>query len=217
MTKDNAVEFKSVRKDFGKFNVFEDLSADIPAGKITGIIGANGAGKSILLRMICGLVKPTSGQISVFGQRIGLDADFPPHTGALIDEPGFLPNLSAYRNLKLLADISGKADAERIIEVLSIVGLEKEYQQPVRTYSAGMRKRLGIAQAIMEEPRLLILDEPTDSIDQAGWKDIYEYLIDMKENGTTIILTSNKQDEINILCDRAFFLENKNLSPLIIL
>jgi ABC-2 type transport system ATP-binding protein len=214
MNDNNVVEIISVRKDFGKVTLFDNLTFSIPAAKITGIIGANGAGKSILLRMICGLVKPTSGQITVFGKRIGSDVSFPQCTGALIDEPGFLSNLSAYQNLKLLADISGKADHDRILEVLDIVGLAKERNQAVRTFSVGMRKRLGIAQAILEQPSLLLLDEPTDSIDQDGWKDIYEYLVDLKENGVTIILTSNKRDEVNILCDHAFLLEDKKLSTL---
>ncbi len=214
MNNDNAVELISIRKDFGKINLFDGLTLFIPAAQITGIIGANGVGKSILLRMICGLVKPTAGRIIVFGKRIGIDADFPPRTGALIDEPGFLPDISAYRNLKLLAEVSGRASHDRILEVLCIVGLERERDQAVRTFSLGMRKRLGIAQAIMEKPALLLLDEPTDSIDQTGWKDIYAYLIGMKENGTTILLTSNKQDEINILCDQAYLLKDKKLATL---
>ncbi|NPV41832.1 MAG: ATP-binding cassette domain-containing protein [Anaerolineae bacterium] len=216
MKNENVVELISIRKSFGEKMLFDGLTFSIPAAAITGIIGANGVGKSILLHMICGLVKPNSGRISVFGKCIGSDVDFPPRTGALIDEPGFLPDLSAYSNLKLLADISGKASPNRILEVLSIVGLQRERDQAVRTFSAGMRKRLGIAQAILEKPALLLLDEPTDSIDQAGWRGIYEYLIELKEEGTTILLTSNKQDEINILCDQAFLLENRNLSPITI-
>ena len=208
------LELHEIKKDFNKITVFENIDLFIPqGGSIVGISGPNGAGKSILLRIICGLVKPTRGQVMVFGNRIGIDCDFPPRTGALIDVPGFLTEYSAQKNLNLLAAISGKADRTRIKEVMSIVGLDVKNTQPVHTYSVGMRKRLGIAQAILEEPQFLILDEPTDSIDQAGWKNIYEYLIRLKEQGTTILITSNNLDEITILCDQAYILKEKHLFP----
>lgn len=209
----SAVELNAIGKVFRSHTVFEDISLTVPQGNITGISGPNGAGKSILLRIICGLVQPTSGQVSVFGQRIGRDADFPARTGALIDAPGFVPNWSAEKNLRMLAEINGKVDAQRIAQVLSIVGLAENSRQPVGTFSVGMQKRLGIAQAILDEPDLLLLDEPTDSIDQDGWKGIYEYLIALKESGTAILLTSNKLDEINILCDQAYLLKDKKLTP----
>ena len=210
----SAVELNAIEKVFRDHTIFEDINLVIPQGNITGISGPNGAGKSMLLRIICGLVQPTSGAVRVFGQRIGPDADFPARTGALIDAPGFVPNWSAEKNLRMLAEINGKIDAERVAEALSIVGLAENSRQPVRTFSVGMQKRLGIAQAILDKPDLLLLDEPTDSIDQEGWKDIYEYLIALKENGTAILLTSNKFDEINILCDQAYLLKNKKLTPL---
>ena len=210
----SAVELNLVGKQFDGHTVFENVHLSIPRGSITGIIGPNGIGKSILLRLICGLVKPSRGQVHVFGQRVGIDVDFPDKTGALIDMPGFIPEWSAYKNLKMLADISGQADKTRIQEALAITGLEKDSHQRVRNFSVGMRKRLGIAQAILEQPDLLLLDEPTDSIDQSGWKAIYEYLLELKEKGTAILLTSNKSDEINILCDQAFLLERTGLKTL---
>ena len=209
----SAVELNAIGKVFRNHTIFEDIDLAIPQGNITGISGPNGAGKSMLLRIICGLVQPTSGEVRVFGQRIGREADFPARTGALIDAPGFVPNWSAKKNLRMLAEINGKVGAERVAEALSIVGLAENSRQPVRTFSVGMQKRLGIAQAILDKPDLLLLDEPTDSIDQDGWKGIYEYLIDLKENGTAILLTSNKFDEINILCDQAYVLKDKQLTP----
>jgi ABC-2 type transport system ATP-binding protein len=209
----SAVELNAIGKVFRNHTIFEDINLTIPQGNITGISGPNGAGKSMLLRIICGLVQPSSGEVRVFGQRIGRDADFPARTGALIDAPGFVPNWSAEKNLRMLADINGKADAQRITEVLSIVGLAENSRQLVGTFSVGMQKRLGIAQAILDKPDLLLLDEPTDSIDQDGWKGIYEYLIALKESGTAILLTSNKFDEINILCDQAYVLKDKQLTP----
>ena len=206
-----AIILKKVSKVFGKTVVFENINLNVPAGSITGISGPNGAGKSILLRMICGLVKPTRGEIFVLGRHIGVDAEFPPSTGALIDSPDFLANESARKNLELLAKISGNADNKRVEEVLNTVGLDVNDKRPVRVYSVGMRKRLGIAQAILEKPRVLILDEPTDAIDQVGWKDVYEYLIGLKDEGTTILFSSNNLDEIAILCDQAYVLQDKQL------
>ena len=211
----DVIELKAIKKSFGRKTVFENLNLAIPPASITGICGPNGAGKSILLRIICGLVKPTQGEVWVLGKQVGIDCDFPPLTGALIDTPGFLSRYSAKKNLRLLAAISQRADNERIDEVLAIVGLDVNDQRPVRTYSGGMKKRLGIAQAILEDPQLLILDEPTDAIDQAGWKNIYEYLIKLKERGATILLTSNNLDEITILCDQAYMLQAGNLAPIL--
>lgn len=210
------LELRGITKRFKHMVVFEDIDLEIlPGGSINGIIGPNGAGKSMLLRIICGLVKPSRGQVVVLGEQVGVDCDFPSRTGALIDIPGFLPAYSAQRNLRLLADVSGSVDQNRIAEVLSIVGLNHKNTQPVSTYSVGMRKRLGIAQAILEQPELLLLDEPTDSIDQAGWKSVYEYLIQLKEAGTTILLTSNNLDEITILCDQTFLLKDRHLAPVL--
>ena len=207
------LELQKISKSFKKTKIFKDIDLQIlSGGSITGIIGPNGAGKSMFLRIICGLIKPTHGVVMVMGSRVGIDCDFPPRTGALIDIPGFLPAYSAQKNLKILADIGGTVDQKRIDEVLSIVGLDKKNTQPVSTYSVGMRKRLGIAQAVLEEPELLLLDEPTDSIDQAGWKNVYEYLIQLKEMGTTILLTSNNMDEITILCDRTYLLDQQHLT-----
>ncbi len=207
------LELNGITKRFNELTIFENIDLQIQPGSITGISGPNGAGKSILLRIMCGLVKPTRGQVTVFGNRIGIDCDFPPRTGAMIDVPGFLPGYSAQKNLRLLADINRTIDPSRINEVMSTVGLDVKNRQPVHTFSVGMRKRLGFAQAILETPDLLLLDEPTDSIDQAGWKNIYEYLIQLKERGTTILLTSNNLDEITILCDQAYILKEKQLLP----
>jgi ABC-2 type transport system ATP-binding protein len=207
----HAISLENVSKKFGKASVFEDVNLIVPTGSIYGISGPNGAGKSVLLRIVCGLVRPTGGHINVLGRRIGVDCEFPSHTGALIDAPGFLASYSGRKNLELLAKISGGATRNRIEEALSIVGLDPADKRPVRAYSNGMKKRLGIAQAILEKPQVLILDEPTDAIDQAGWKNVYEYLLELKETGTAILFTSNNLDEITILCDRAFVLDHKTL------
>ncbi len=217
MIKDSyVISLRNIGKVFGKTVIFEKVNLNVPAGSITGISGPNGAGKSILLRTICGLVRPTQGEVYVLGYQVGVMCEFPPDTGALIDTPGLLANESAKKNLELLAKISRGADERRIQEVLMIVGLDPNDDRPVRVYSNGMRKRLGIAQAILEKPKVLILDEPTDAIDQAGWKEVYEYLIQLKGEGTTILFSSNNLDEIAILCDQAYILQEKHLKPTVI-
>lgn len=207
----NAIKLINIRKDFGTHTIFDQVNMIVPTGVILGISGPNGAGKSILLRMICGLVKPTQGEVIVFGQKLGRDCEFAPSTGVLIDQPGILLDQSARTNLEILAGIRRSASAGRMDEVLQIVGLDPADTRPVRFYSNGMRKRLGIAQAILEKPRLLLLDEPTDAVDQAGWKDIYAYLLKLREDGTTILFSSNNLDEITILCDQAMVLSGGKL------
>ncbi len=212
MTETFAVSLRNIHKVFNNRVILDDISLDVPSGSITGISGPNGAGKSVLLRIICGLVKPTRGDVNVLGWQVGVNCDFPPDTGVLIDFPGFLAEKSARENLELLAKISRRADAARIREVLIITGLDPDDGRPVRVFSNGMQKRLGIAQAILERPKLVILDEPTDAIDQTGWKDVYEYLIQLKEEGTTILFSSNNLDEIAILSDQAYLLEGGRMN-----
>jgi ABC-2 type transport system ATP-binding protein len=211
-----AIHTTDITKHFGNKKVLDGINMNVPAGSIYGISGANGAGKSVLLRILCGWIIPDGGFIEILGEKIGVDTDFPPETGALVDMPGFLTQYSGYRNLEILARINNKIRSTDIAEAMHLVGLSPDDNAPVKTYSNGMRQRLGIAQAIMEKPRVLILDEPTDAIDQAGWKEIYQHLIRMKEEGTAILLSSNKLDEIAILCDAAFVLEYghlKEISP----
>lgn len=202
-----AIRVEHVNKVFGSKIVLDDINMTVPDGQIYGLSGPNGAGKSILLRILCGLMKPTSGTVTILGKRLGIDTDFPPSTGALIDTPGFLPQYSGWRNLKMLAAIQNKITHSDVEAAMLLVGLDPQDDLPVQAYSNGMRQRLGIAQAVMEKPRVLILDEPTDAIDQAGWRDVYQHLIELRESGTAILLASNNLDEIKILCDAAFILE----------
>lgn len=202
-----AIFVEHVSKVFKNKTVLDDISMTVPAGQIYGLSGPNGAGKSILLRILCGLMRPTNGTVTVLGKRLGVDTDFPPSTGALIDTPGFLPQYSGLRNLEMLAAIQNKITRPDIEAALLMVGLDPDDSLPVRSYSNGMRQRLGIAQAVMEKPQVLILDEPTDAIDQAGWRDVYQHLIELREGGAAILLASNNLDEIKILCDAAFILE----------
>ena len=202
---------KNIIKKFGSKTILNGIDFEMPAGKIYAICGANGSGKSVFLRILVGLMHPTQGQINIFGQGIGSEVEFPVFTGALIDHPGFLKNESGVRNLQLLAKISGKASTEKIYETMRFVGLDPQDKKFFKTYSVGMRQRLGLAQAIMENPKLLILDEPTAGLDFNGQRDLYNYLIQLRKQGKTILITSHSQGEVKLLCDKAFLLTEGKL------
>lgn len=203
---------QNVTKHFGQRRVLDGVDFTLPSGVIYGISGDNGSGKSVFLRILCGLVHPSNGQVEVFGQKIGAEVEFPPFTGVLIDSPGFLQSESGLRNLELLASIQGKVGREKIIQTLRFVGLDPFDRRPVSTYSTGMRQRLGLAQSVMEDPELLILDEPTNGLDFDGQREIYRHLIDLRQQGKTILITSHSRDEIKILCDKAFLLADGKLT-----
>ncbi|HNY83968.1 MAG TPA: ABC transporter ATP-binding protein [Anaerolineaceae bacterium] len=212
MTSNLIVEAKNVRKSFGGKLVLDGVDFDLPQGMIYAICGSNGSGKSVFLRNLIGLMLPDSGEIKVFGRRIGKEVEFAPDTGALIDQAGFLLNENALFNLMLLAKISGAASPQRVSEALRFVGLDPEDKMPVKAFSVGMRQRLGIAQAIMEDPKLLILDEPTAGLDFDGQREIYDYLIQLKQMGKTILFTSHNQNEIKLLCDRVYLMKSGKLT-----
>lgn len=195
------IAIKEVQLIIRKNEILKDISADFQRGKIHGLIGRNGSGKTMLMKCICGLVNPTSGKITVDGKRIGRDCDFPENTGIIIETPGFIPYYSGYKNLKLLADLRKKITHEDIKSTMEKVGLDPELKLHVRKYSLGMRQRLGLAQAIMENPDLLILDEPMNGLDKDGVKDMREYLLDLKEQGKTILIASHSAEDIDVLCD----------------
>jgi ABC-2 type transport system ATP-binding protein len=205
------IEVEKVSKTINNRQVLKDVSLQVPEGKIYGITGPNGSGKSMLLRVICGLVIPQSGRVDVFGYRIGTEKEFPPDTGALIETPGFLPGYSGMDNLSFLAMIRNQITRDEIAEVIRLVGLNPDDRRPVRVYSTGMRQRLGLAQAIMEKPKLLILDEPTNGLDRQGVADIHTLLMQFKQKGITILLTSHSREELKNLCDQIFWMENGKL------
>ena len=208
------IEIKNATKKFGNNIIFDDVNLKVTKGTIVGIVGHNGSGKSILFKIICGLIPLSQGRVVVRDKIIGKDIDFPPNIGVIIETPGFLPYLNGFQNLNQLASINNKIDTNRIYQVLELVGLSKENKASVSTYSLGMRQRLGIAQAIMEFPDILILDEPFNGLDKVGVASMRELIIYLRDNGTTILLASHQSNDIDLLCSEVYEFREKNLIKL---
>lgn len=198
------IEIKNLCKSFGDAQVLKNISMTLESGKIYGLVGRNGSGKTMLMKHILGLVKATSGQILIDGQEIGKDIDIPQNVGAIIETPGFLPEYSAFKNLKLLAMIRGKISDNQIKETLQLVGLNPTSKKHVGTYSLGMKQRLGLAQALMEDPDILLLDEPLSGLDNDGVKQMYQILLHQKKRGKLMVIASHSKEDIAILCDEVF-------------
>lgn len=195
------VEVSHIYKSFGKEQVLTDISFSIPAGSIYGVVGNNGSGKTVLMKCICGFMKCDKGTVFVNGRQVGREVDFPDRLGVIIETPGFIPGLSGYKNLKILADLKGRIGKTEIRETMRRVGLEPDLKKPVIKYSLGMRQRLGIAQAIMEDPCVLVLDEPFNGLDKYGVVEMRELLQSLKADGKAILLASHNAQDIEELCD----------------
>lgn len=200
-SKEYAIIVENVVKQFGEERVLKNVSHAFEKGKVHGIIGNNGSGKTVMFKCICGFMQPTEGRILVRGREIGKDVDFPEHIGIIIETPGFLAFKTGFRNLQILASLNNRIGREEIIRTIERVGLDPAMKKTVSKYSLGMRQRLGIAQAIMEDPDLLILDEPFNGLDKHGVADIRNIIMELKEQGKTILLASHNADDIRILCD----------------
>lgn len=182
MMQNTCVKIEHVTKRFGEDMVLQEVNLSLKTGNVYGIVGNNGSGKTVLMKCICGFLPVTTGTIFVFGKKIGHDVDFPESLGVIIETPGFLTQYTGFKNLEILADM----------------------KKPVGKYSLGMRQRLGIAQAIMEDPLFLILDEPFNGLDKHGVEEIRELLLDLKAAGKTILLASHNEEDIRILCDHVY-------------
>ncbi len=196
-----AVNIQNVSKDFGHERVVKNVSRNFEAGLIHGIVGNNGSGKTVLMKCICGFLLPTEGIVTVNGLHIGKDTDFPPDLGLIIETPGFLPHLSGMKNLEILASLRKRITLSEIAAAIRRVGLDPMLRKPVGKYSLGMRQRLGIAQAIMEDPSLLILDEPLNGLDKNGVRAMRQLIKELRDAGKTILLASHNQGDIDELCD----------------
>lgn len=198
---ENAIEIKHLFLNMNKKEILKDINISFEEGKIHGLIGRNGSGKTMLMKCICGFVRPSSGEILVRKKIVGKDEDFPSDLGIIIETPGFIPYYSGYKNLSLLAGLNRKIDKEAVRQSMRDVGLDPDLKLPVKKYSLGMRQRLGIAQAIMEKPSILLLDEPFNGLDKDGLEEMRKYLLTCRECGQTVILVSHSAEDIRILCD----------------
>ena len=198
---DIVIRVEGVYKRFGTDTVLKDVSRSFERGRIHGIVGNNGSGKTVLMKCICGFLIPDGGSITVNGERVGVDVDFPRDMGLIIETPGFLPNITGVKNLEILASLNKKIGLREIAAAIRRVGLDPLMKKPVGKYSLGMRQRLGIAQAIMEDPALLILDEPLNGLDKHGVREMRQLIKGLKEQGKTILLASHNQGDIDELCD----------------
>lgn len=200
------IEALKVSKSFQGTEVLKDVTIRCEAGTITGIVGRNGSGKSVFFKCLCGLMRFTSGEVYVNGKQIKDPKDMN-SIGFIIEEPGFLPQYTGYQNLKMLAYLKNEVGKARILEVLDKVGLTENRNKKVGKYSMGMKQRLAFAQAIMEDPSILILDEPTNGLDKSGLKDIRALIAELKNQGKVILLASHNKEDILSLCDKVYEME----------
>ncbi len=198
------IQLTNISKTFGKQTVLQPLTMGFEEGMIHGIIGRNGSGKTVLMKMILGILHPTTGTVIVGDKRIGKDVDFPESAGAIIETIEFIPYMSAYQNLADIAAMRGNLSKTQIKEVLEMVGLGNVGRKHVSKFSMGMRQRLAIAQAVMESPKILILDEPMNGMDEKGVEEMRRLILARKAAGTTIILSSHNIEDIRILCDQVY-------------
>lgn len=202
------VKIKNLSKTIKGKTVLENINIELHKGKIYGFKGINGSGKTMLFRAICGLIIPTKGEIIINNKKLHKDISFPESVGVLIENPGFLPNYSGKQNLKLLADIKGKIEDEDIEKIINLVGLDCNDNRKYKQYSLGMKQKLGIAQALMENPELILLDEPTNALDEQSVQSILEIINTEKTHGKTILIASHDKSTLEYIADEIFNIEN---------
>ena len=211
MENKSLIKLDDVTVKFKEHLVLDKVCMEFESGKIYGIIGRNGSGKTVLLKCICGLMDTTDGTVSVNGKIVGKDVDFPENIGFTIENSGFLPHYSGFKNLKYLASIRGTITDDDIRRCIRTVGLDPDDKKSVKHYSLGMKQRLGLAQAMMENPDILILDEPMNGLDKHGVADIRELLMELKKQGKLILLVSHNPADIELLCDEVYEMELGNI------
>lgn len=195
------IEINNVTKVIKGSTVLRNVSLDMECGKIYGLKGPNGSGKTMLMRLVAGLIRPTEGEVDIKQKRLGRDFDFPPSLGMLIENPAFLPNYSGSKNLELLAQIKGIASKDAVRQAILDVGLNPDDKKKYRKYSLGMKQRLGIAAALMESPEIIILDEPTNALDDDGIELILSLIRRERERGALIILSCHDAEILHAVSD----------------
>jgi len=201
------IETKNLTKEFKKVTVLDNVSLTFEEGKVYGLFGRNGSGKSIYMKLIAGLLKPTSGEVLINGEVLDMQNNYPKDLRALIETPSFFSNMTGLDNLRLLAEIQSKITDKEILDSLEKVNLIKEKDKKFGKYSLGMKQKLGIAQAIMENPKILLLDEPFNGIEEESVKKIINYLQSIKKD-KIIIISSHIREDLNVLCDELIHFDN---------
>lgn len=194
----------NLSKEIHGSTVLKDVSMTLESGTVYGLLGRNGSGKTMLMRAICGLIRPTKGTIEIDGKVIGKDLSFPQSVGMILETPVFLPDKTGYENLRLLASTRGEISSREIKAALERVGLDAEDQRKVKKYSLGMRQRLGIACAIMEQPELLLLDEPFNGLDESGCQLVQDIILEQRGRGCLILLACHDRSELETLSDHIY-------------
>ena len=198
------IRVENVNLKIEKNTILNNVTMQVNKGEIVALIGRNGSGKTMLMKCICGFVKTTSGSIFVNEKKVGKEIDFPEKMGVIIETPGFISQYSGMKNLWLLAKLNSTLTKNEIASTMELVGLNPKLKRHVGKYSLGMRQRLGIAQAIMENPDILILDEPMNGLDYQGVEDVRKLLLNLKEQGKTILIASHNTEDIAVLCDHVW-------------
>ena len=195
------LELENVSKVIDGNRVLNEVSYSFDSGKIYGICGKNGCGKTMLMKAVCGLNSIQSGSISVGGKKLGSGNEFPESVGALIENPGFINQYSGQKNLNILADIKGNSDEERIRYYMKRMGLNPDDKKAYKKYSLGMKQKVGIICAIMEHPKMIILDEPTNALDEDSVKELNKIIMERKEDGALILVASHDRQELEMVAD----------------
>lgn len=212
MSEEIMVKVEGLEKSFKGEVIIKDVDMALERGKIYGLVGHNGSGKTVLMKCMCGFLQPSKGTVTIEGKVIGKDVDFPESLGIMIETPGFIPYMSGKSNLKNLALIKNIIGDKEIEDAMKLVGLEPGLKKRVSKYSLGMRQRLGIAQAIMEKPGLLVLDEPFNGLDVQGVEEMRKLFMELREKGVTIILASHSREDVQTLCDEVYLVDNHHVT-----
>lgn len=201
------IQISNLTKKIGKITVLENIDLRMESGKIHGFQGKNGSGKTMLMRAICGLINPTEGYVDINGEILGKKISFPKSIGVLIENPGFIPSYTGFNNLKILAEIKNKIDDEQIVSILTELGIGDVKDKKVKTYSLGMKQKLGIAAAVMENSDIIVLDEPLNGLDEKSVDVVKKIISKRRDEGALVIISCHDREELEYLSDEIYSIE----------